>query len=233
MDTLYDREYYEWLRPGVRRSAEAVVPLIVDLVRPASVVDVGCGTGTWVAVFSEHGVSDVLGIDGDWVRPFLEIPESRFRSADISAPVNVGRSFDLAVCLEVAEHLPETSARVLITSLTRASSLVLFSAAVPGQAGTGHVNLQWAEYWARLFAEAGYVPVDYVRRRIWRNDDVDWWYIQNTLIYAATAELESIPALGEEHRMLGHQQLSLIHPRHFDEVLALGSWPPPGSPSCS
>jgi SAM-dependent methyltransferase len=103
----YTGEFYRDHREVSLRSARVIVPLVLRLVQPRSVVDVGCGTGTWLSVFREHGVTDVLGMDGEWVDPAgLAIPEARFRAVDARRPLPVDRRFDLAVSLEVAEHLP-------------------------------------------------------------------------------------------------------------------------------
>src|SRR5204862_3532668 len=140
------------------RSARAVVPLVMELVRPASVLDVGCGLGTWLAAFAEAGVADFLGMDGDYVdRAKLKIPAERFRAADLTNPPSPGRTFDLAVCLEVAEHLPEKASPRLVELLATAAPVVLFSAALPGQGGTRHINEQWPAFWQRLFAARGFV----------------------------------------------------------------------------
>src|SRR5262249_37347034 len=90
--------YYRALSDGARRSARVVLPLVLEFVRPRSVIDVGCGLGTWLAVFREHGVADVWGVDGDYVdRERLEIPAGRFLAHDLSQPLPLGRSFALVV----------------------------------------------------------------------------------------------------------------------------------------
>jgi 2-polyprenyl-3-methyl-5-hydroxy-6-metoxy-1,4-benzoquinol methylase len=84
--------------------------MIIAAVQPNTVIDVGCGVGTWLAVLAENGVADVWGIDGDYVdRALLEIPEERFLPHDLTKPVRLERRFDLVLCLEVAEHLPADS----------------------------------------------------------------------------------------------------------------------------
>ena len=118
-----------------------VVPIVLDLIRPGSVVDVGCGLGEWLATFQEHGVSDILGIDGDYVdRDMLYIPQQDFKTIDLNRPFTLNRTFDLAVCLEVAEHLEAEHANDFVESLTRLAPIILFSAAIPLQSGTNHVN---------------------------------------------------------------------------------------------
>jgi len=155
----------------------------MELVRPKSVVDFGCGTGTWLAVFSRYGVREILGVDGPWIdHELLEIPSDRFVARDLSKPFYLDRQFDLVLSLEVAEHLPPESAHGFLDSLTRLGPIVLFSAAIPYQGGTGHLNEQWPEYWASLFERRGFNAVDCIRRRVWENPAVEWWYAQNAIL---------------------------------------------------
>jgi SAM-dependent methyltransferase len=216
----YDRDYYDRFRPGARRSAQAVVPLIVELLGPRSVVDVGCGTGTWLKVFEEHGVGDFCGVDGDYLRETpLEIPADRFIAADLRCGVSLDRRFDLAVSLEVAEHLPEESADDFVQGLTRLAPAVMFSAAIPHQGGLGHVNEQWPEYWRDLFGLRKFVTVDCVRPKIWEDPGVRLWYVQNTLLFVEQAHLDSYPELKREYECSRDRPLSIIHPEMFQRGL--------------
>jgi SAM-dependent methyltransferase len=112
-----------------------------------SVVDFGCGSGVWLAAWQRLVVDDVIGVDGEQARSSLKISAERFLAADLRKPIRLGRRFDLAQSLEVAEHLPPQSASVFVETLTTHAPLILFSAAVPGQGGEHHVNEQPPEYW--------------------------------------------------------------------------------------
>src|SRR5271165_1063667 len=94
------------------RSAREVLKIVKDAhLNPKSVVDVGCGIGTWLKVWSELGAEDILGVDGDYVRQDqLLIPPDRFKAMDLSNPLALKRKFDLVQSLEVAEHLPPAAA---------------------------------------------------------------------------------------------------------------------------
>jgi SAM-dependent methyltransferase len=198
------------------RSAEAIVPLVLEFVPARSVVDIGCGEGSWLAVFRRHGVDEILGLDGDYVdREALQIPQDCFQACDLTRPLEIKREFDLAVALEVAEHLPPECAEIFVRGLTELAPAVLFSAAIPFQGGTGHLNEQWPDKWAGLFRERGYVPVDLVRKRVWQNDAVDFWYAQNTLLFVRSDFLERSNSLREELRQTNLDQLCLVHPKQY------------------
>ena len=212
----YTSEFYETIRAGSRSSAQGVVPIVLQLVQPKSIVDVGCGDGTWLSVFREMGVIDIFGLDGDYVdRRLLQIPQDQFRPTDLSSPFRLPRSFDLAVSLEVAEHLSPQSAEGFVDSLTRLAPVVLFSAAIPQQGGAEHLNEQWPEYWAALFKTRGYFPIDCIRGRIWRNEQVEYWYVQNILLFASIDCIGKNSDLHREYEKTNLQQLSLVHPRRF------------------
>jgi len=188
----YDRDFFAFHHEPSSRSATEIVPKLIELLGAKSVIDIGCGNGTWLDVFQRCGIEDILGVDGDYVdRATLQIQPDRFRSPALGRPLDLGGRFDLAICLEVAEHLPEDRADTFIDSVTRHAPVVLFSGAIPGQGGTHHVNEQWPQYWANRFAERGYLAFDVIRPLLWDNPNVAWWYAQNAILYAQKAWVES------------------------------------------
>jgi SAM-dependent methyltransferase len=217
MTELYTAEFYDDLREGTARSAALIAPMVLDLVHPRSVVDVGCGSGGWLAAFQRLGIEDVLGLDSEQARSSgLAIPPERFRTADLERAVSVERRFDLVVSLEVGEHLPAEAAETFVDSLTRLGPVILFSAAIPFQGGTGHVNEQWPEYWLRLFAARGFTAIDCLRERIWDHAEIEWWYAQNAVLYVEAGALERYPELSSIQQRRGTpSSLSRVHPRHY------------------
>jgi SAM-dependent methyltransferase len=219
----YTKRFYEEIRNGSIRSAEVMVPLVLHLLPVHSVVDVGCGDGSWLSVFRKLGVDEILGIDGEYVdRSVLQIPGDRFQVADLTRPFSLARVFDLAISLEVAEHLPAGCASAFVESLCRLAPVVLFSAAIPFQGGNHHINEQWPDKWAELFRNHGYLPVDFIRKRVWQNEAVEWWYAQNALLFAHENLLESNRALKAEFEQTSASQLCLIHPRNYLELVMPG-----------
>jgi SAM-dependent methyltransferase len=207
-------DFQSWLA-GSEEAAAVAVPLVVDAVGPASVVDVGCGLGAWLAAFRAHGATDVVGYDGPWIdRSLLQIAPAEYRTWDLRNRLPAERRFDLAVCLEVAHLLDPPAGDALVESLAELSDVVLFSAGIPGQRGTNHENLQWPRYWADRFAARGLVATDPFRAELWEAPNVKWWFAQNTICFATEAALARLPALAE-HRCPGGSPLPLVHPECF------------------
>jgi tetratricopeptide (TPR) repeat protein len=218
----YGRDVLMHNHVGAYRSAKEVVPHVLELLKPASIVDVGCGVGSWLAVFREHGIDDFLGVDGAYVdRDLLQIPPEKFRPHDLTNRLVLDRQFDLAVSLEVAEHLPADHAANFVASLVGLSRVVLFSAAVPYQGGHHHVNEQWPAYWVDLFERHGYVVVDCLRDKVWLNDRVDWWYRQNLLLFCSPEALADNAKLQGVRPSAPFARLPLVHPRLFLQAVAV------------
>lgn len=176
----YDSEFYEQIRRGCKASAAHVVPRLVKAVDKSegSVIDVGCGEGWWGITFEQHGFT-AKGCDGPWVEQPV-ISDFTVRNLETDS-LNMGTA-DVAVCLEVAEHLTEERAKVLIGELCEAADFVLFSAAIPGQTGAGHINCQWQSYWGDLFEAQGFGLNDGIRWNLWNNSEVEPWYRQNMFV---------------------------------------------------
>ena len=175
----------------------------------------------WVARVNVKPLRDPSGTVVGAINCFQDITQE-FEMRD--ALKRQQRTFDLAMSLEVAEHLPPKSAEGFIAGLTKLAPVVLFSAAIPFQGGTNHVNEQWPQYWADLFARHGFDAIDCIRSEVWDNEEVEWWYAQNTILYANEAGLKAHPNLRKFNSSIG---LSVVHPRQYLH-LAEGLPPPPG-----
>jgi SAM-dependent methyltransferase len=180
-------------------SAGVVVPMVVELIHPSSVLDVGCGRGAWLKAFSANGIKKIVGLDGDYIKPStLLIPADRFHSTNLDSKFEIppGR-FDLATCLEVAEHLPERHSKYLVGKLTSAAPKIMFSAAPPGQWGGGHINCKPLSYWRKIFEEFGFRTLDPFRPKIRDDRRVAWWYRQNLVMFASPDAIVANAALAQ------------------------------------
>lgn len=222
----YSSAFYSGQVGGSTRSADIILPVLFALVHPQSILDVGCGTGTWLAAASEHGISDVMGVDGHWMSSIAKrIPSSRFKAIDLSLPFDLNRRFDLVMSLEVAEHLPETAAQTFVESLSRHGDVILFSAAVPQQGGTTHVNEQWPSYWIKQFADSGFSAFDCIRTQIWEEKFVDPWYAQNIFLFANQSGIARWPQLRSAAQLHQARPLQIVHPGLLDRARSQSTSP--------
>lgn len=198
--TPFDAANAALIGTGARRSASILLPRVLAAVGPvSSVLDVGCGAGGWLAEMQAQGATEILGIEGGHPSDdALHIPRERMLTQDLEAPIDLGRRFDMVISLEVGEHLPEASSASFVETLCRHANLILFSAAIPGQGGQWHINERWPSWWARFFFERGFMCFDIVRRDVWDDQRIDYWYRQNVLVYAAGAPADRLLKRGHE-----------------------------------
>jgi len=190
----YDALFYRYQREGSLRSARCVLPIINAALAPRCVVDIGCGAGAWLSVHRSLGVSDISGIDGEYVdRTLLLIDPAHFHPQDISVPFSAARSYDLVQCLEVGEHVPPQCSETLIDNLVSHGRHILFSAAVPGQGGENHINERPYEFWRGLFAARGYRLFDFIRPQIAGATECEAWYRFNILFFAHDSVIDALP----------------------------------------
>ncbi|MEP4146718.1 MAG: methyltransferase domain-containing protein [Halioglobus sp.] len=210
----YDEEFYRYISEDAARSARELLPVLLDALplQIGSVLDVGCGAGAWLRVWKGLGAK-VLGLDGDYVQPEqLLVEEGEFQSQDLSREFDLGRRFALAQSLEVAEHLPESSAADFVASLCRHADLVMFSAAPPGQGGENHLNEQPYDYWRDLFAEQGYRLYDVLRPSLIQEATIMPWYRYNTFLYVSELALPAVHEALAPHALANSETVPDLSP---------------------
>ena len=202
------------LGPRPAQSAAIVVPWLVERFHPATLADIGCGSGAWLAEFQKLGV-DGYGYDRKYRHGWMKIPRYRFCEIDLNCDAIPVSQFDLILCLEVAEHVQERAAGRLVETLTGMSPVIVFGAGIPLQGGSGHVNEQWQSYWAERFSARNYLPHSDLRREFWNNSDVAPWYRQDTIIYAS-------PETARKFDLHRADLLDVVHPESWSSIGAMG-----------
>lgn len=195
-DEIYDDAFYAKFTTSQKiKNSTIIFPIIEHYVNIKSVIDVGCGVGAWSKFFYDKQAI-VKGYDFDWVpEKFMSVPKKEyFVACDLNERLNVKEKFDLVINIEVAEHLKPDRAKTFVADLTRLGDTILFSAAIPYQGGDGHLNEQFPEYWAQLFDQHGYKPIDIIRPQIWKNKDIaQTWVKQNMLLFVKKDLVELFP----------------------------------------
>ena len=181
----YTKDFYCGNAAGSHHAGERILGDVIEKARPGSVVDFGCGAGYWLKVAVDNGITDVCGLDGEYVARSgtLVIDENCFVPSDLSGKVDLRRKFDLAISVEVAEHIPTEYAETFVDNLCRHSDVILFSAAIQGQGGMHHVNEKPLSYWCGLFLCQGYDLLDCLRGKYWHEKNLPYWYRQNIVLF--------------------------------------------------
>jgi hypothetical protein len=189
----YDDSFFDYISIGAMRSAAVVAPLVLRHYTPSSLIDIGCGRGAWLAEWDRVGVKDHIGVDGNYVDQHrLLISRDKFTSQELTKSFYLARKFDLAISLEVGEHIIPEATEIFLDNICRHADAILFSAAVPGQGGTLHVNEQNYEFWRERFVARGYRLFDFVRQAIQARGEVEPWYRYNTMFFARGVALAKL-----------------------------------------
>lgn len=212
--TRYNADFYLQQADGSKRSALVLLNELFRLYKPSSVLDIGCGAGSWLSAAEELGASKLFGYEGSWVKKDMLLSKNiDLTTVDLSQHFVSSHRVDLALSLEVAEHLPSNISPCLVSALCKSSDVVLFGAGIPYQWGTNHINLEWQSYWANLFKHHGFVAYDIIRTATWKNGAVEWWYRQNALLYVKAGSASINPDLlaGWECRIY-----DVVLPEYYD-----------------
>jgi 2-polyprenyl-3-methyl-5-hydroxy-6-metoxy-1,4-benzoquinol methylase len=191
INDLYRRGWYEVDRVNFREIEDEEGPFahrlagwIKDNINPSSVLDVGCGPGIYVHKLIDHGVN-AFGIDLDprvQGRPFV-IQEDLFEC---------NKTADLVLCLEVAEHIEESRADLLVqrvANMVNLNGVLIWSAAQPGQRGSNHINCQEKEYWKAKLESAGLIYDEWAENQIVTDMKKGYhmgWFANNAMVFKKT-----------------------------------------------
>lgn len=213
----YNNEFMQYAARSSGYSAVTIASMLHRMLNVNSVLDIGCARGTWLRAWSELGITDLHGVDGDYVdRRILEPAELIFTGVDLNEAFDLGRQFDLVQSLEVGEHIEESASETFAECLTRhASRYILFSAAPPGQGGEYHINEQPYEFWRQKLERHGFVVIDAVRPAIAEDKRISYWYRYNTLLFVRRELLPKISNDLRDNLVRASEQIKDLSPLVF------------------
>ena len=205
-DNTYDNEFYTTLNKSSEVAADIYIEYLFKYFRPGSVADIGCGHAAWLKASKKYGSSKHTGVDGIWNDGKL-IQELGFKFVckNLDIMDESIEQHDLAISLEVAEHLKPES-----------SDVILFSAAFTNQGGTNHINERNPSFWGNLFSERDYVAFDLFREKFWGDERVGFWYRQNCFLYCKKGSPHYYELIKQNIRVVENLDfLDCVHPSLF------------------
>lgn len=218
----YDQAFYDEQLAGSLGSARVLLALLHGWWQPRSVLDIGCGRGAWLAAWRELGVPELLGIDGPWnAQERLLDPTIPFRAADLEKPLVLTERYDLAMSIELVEHLSPPAGEAIVRSLAAAADVVLFSAAYLGQGGVNHINECQHSHWGAMFAAQGFRIFDAFRPRLWGDERVQPWHRANAFLHVR--DRHPLAARLREHGVAEVTELAFmdcVHPWLYERSRA-------------
>jgi len=184
---IYDRKFFKNTIKLEKSSAKPAVSILIKHFKPKSVIDIGCGAGIYLKEFASQGVK-IIGYDGSPAARKESLVKNKIKIHDLCQPLAIKKQFDLCLCIEVAEHLNKKYSQTLINTLTQLSSLIIFTAATPGQGprSIGHINEQPHEYWIKKFKAKNFSPDKKLTAKIKREmkeENVVWWIVKNLMVF--------------------------------------------------
>lgn len=182
---MYTEEYFKQIIEEEEGQADRLASYLISTYQPKSVVDFGCANGLYLEPFYNTGNIHVLGLDysAEAVK-MAKIPNIVL--TDLRQPYNTVSKFDLALCIEVLEHIEEEYADIVVENIINSSDIVIISPATIGQGGVGHVNLQYKKYWKEKFEKEGFQYMEKETKKL-----VDFmksgyhmgWLVNNVMIF--------------------------------------------------
>jgi hypothetical protein len=206
--SIYEEGFYA-RSTSFGKSSKDLLEIVLGFAKSSSIVDLGAGNGDWAMSAAALGVERLVRIDGAWVPEDIRNEGAgSFIACDLEGQLPDLGDFDMAMCLEVLEHVSPQAGKRAVDWLCARAPVVLFSAAIPGQGGTRHVNEQWQSHWAGEFDRHGFGAWDVIRPAVWHRDDIPFWYRQNMLLYVDRQRAPDYGLAPEAEATL----LDVVHP---------------------
>jgi len=194
---MYDKDFFLSNQEEGLKIYEWFVPLLHNIFKFQSIVDFGCATGSSLFYALKQGVSDVLGIEGS-PEAFsnLLIDKKYIIQHDLREPLKVDRKYDIALSIEVAEHINKKYTDIYLESMCNSSDLIIFTGATPNQGGKCHINEQSHEWWIQKFREHSFgldeKMTGLLKRKIKENIKAGkftaFWLVPNIMVFRRERE---------------------------------------------
>jgi len=185
--SLYDDEFFQWHVTHARKYSMRTMDWYIQKYRPDSVVDFGCGIGSYLESAYDYDIKikgyeislDAFRYTPEFIRPYIEY-------RDCTEVINCG-IFDTVISFETAEHIePEGTNQFILNLVNATGKTLLFTAAPPGQEGTGHINCRTRDFWMMELSDL-LIYNDILTGEIseaWEKLGAPWYIVKNLMVFS-------------------------------------------------
>ena len=156
----YSKRYFKRHLVQYKKWENNIGEYIVKILKAKSIIDFGCGVGSFLEGAYNYNCKKILGIELNLPAAKKYIPKNILPfiiQKDITSPIELNEKFDFGISFEVAEHIDPEKSKNFINNLTNYSNkYIILTAAPPGQGGTNHINLRKKIFWMNLIQKRGF-----------------------------------------------------------------------------
>jgi hypothetical protein len=205
---IYSDSFYDSVSSRAQTTAIKVAEVVNRFVSIESIIDIGSGEGAWSKAFIDLNpkLKLIVAFDLDatritQLRDCQEVIQIDCHSIDLNQEELPKGEFDLGICVEVLEHLEYQAALRVVDYLAETCKVIIFSAGLKGQGGSGHINEQNFDYWTSLLRSKNFFPIDLLRGEL-RDSDKFPTYYSNSIALWVNLQLDGIRLINTESLLL-------------------------------
>lgn len=188
---IYNDRYFRWHNDNARPYSIPSIQYVLSKYSISSMVDFGCGIGSYIEAAVKHGLDDVKGyeyaIESAKKYTPLHIQKYIEYGVDCTKKIHT-KKYDCVISIEVAEHIIPTGSDMFVDNISNSVSndgMIIFSAAQPNQRGSGHINCRPKEFWVDKFENHGLKinnPIYEDIKKSWGELSVPYYILNNFFI---------------------------------------------------
>lgn len=189
--SLYNDDFFLWHSKYAHEYSVKTMDWFIYNYMPRSVIDYGCGIGSYLLSAHNNGIEKIKGFDigGEFARKYTPLEVQPFIEYIDCTQEIVTSKYDCVISFETAEHIEPSGTNTFISNLVNSLDkigLILFTAAPEGQQGTGHINCRPKEFWINEFESRGLVHMISSQESIkkaWKELGAPDYIINNLLVF--------------------------------------------------
>lgn len=155
---MYTRDFHKSIENDEYPQAQRLAEYIGLFTRPKHFIDFGCSTGLYLREIKQK-MPYVQSIGYEFSKDAVDMALCEdVIEFDLTVPLKTEKKPDtLGLCLEVLEHIDDSNWKPVLENITTHCDMLIFSAAFPGQSGTGHINCRNKIDWIYRFHTLGWI----------------------------------------------------------------------------